>query len=62
MLDEVSGTEETVGIRQDYCRVQDCMVSCTENTGVHFTGSKTEGLDLPGSDIRTANSTIYIIL
>ena len=50
MLDEVSGTEEMVAIRQDACRVRDCMESCNLNTGHYYTGSKAEGLDLPGSD------------
>ena len=50
MLDGVSGTEEMVATRQDYCRVHDCMLSCDQNTGVYYTGSKAEGLDLPGSD------------
>ena len=51
MLDEVSGTEEMVAIRQDRCRVGDCLWSCHENTGHYFTGSKAEGLNLPGSDM-----------
>ena len=50
MLDEVSGTEEMVATQQDYCRVHDCIQSCYLNTGYYYTGSKAEGLDLPGSD------------
>ena len=50
MLDEVSGTEEIVSTRQDACRMWDCMRSCYQNMSVYFTGSKAEGLDLPGSD------------
>ena len=50
MLDEVSGTEEMVSIRQAFCRVHDCVMSCAWNTGSYFTGSVAEGLDLPGSD------------
>ena len=50
MLDEVSGTEEMVAIRQDRCRVEDCIQSCYQNTGFYFTGSRAEGLNLPGSD------------
>ena len=50
MLDEVSGTEEIIATRQDRCRVGDCVASCFQNTGRYFTGSKAEGLDLPGSD------------
>ena len=50
MLDEVSGTEEMVATRQDFCRVSDCMASYYHNTVHYYTGSKAEGLDLPGSD------------
>ena len=50
MVDEVSGTEEMVATRQDRCRVGDCLESCYWNTGVYYTGSKAEGLNLPGSD------------
>ena len=50
MLDEVSGTEEMVTIRQDFCRVRDCIASCGLNTAAYYTGSKAEGLDLQGSD------------
>ena len=50
MLDEVSGTEEMVTTRQDFCRVADCIESCHQNTGMYYTGSRAEGLDLPGSD------------
>ena len=51
MLDEVSGTEEIIATRQDACRMRDCIQSCRLNMGHHYTGSKAEGLDLPGSDI-----------
>ena len=50
LLDEVVGTEEMVHIRQDYCRIYDCFRSCVMDTSVHYTGSQSEGLDLPGSD------------
>ena len=50
MVDEVSGTEEMVATRQDNCRVGDYIMSCDLNTGMYYTGSKAEGLDLPGSD------------
>ena len=50
MLDKVSGTEEIIAIRQDFCRMHDCMESCALNVGFYFTGSKAEGLDLPDSD------------
>ena len=51
LLDDVVGTNEMVKIRQDYCRIQDCIKSSGHNTGsTYYTGSKAEGLDLPGSD------------
>ena len=50
MLDEVSGTEEIINTRQEFCRVRDCIMSCATNTRFNFTGSKAEGLELPGSD------------
>ena len=39
-------------IRQDFCRIWDCIQSTTDsyNDKVYYTGSKAEGLDLPGSD------------
>ena len=52
LLDDVTGTEEMVRIRRDYCKIYDCMASIDiHNINVYFTGSKAEGLDLPGSDI-----------
>ena len=52
LLDNVVGTEEMVRIRQDYCRIFDCIRSTTNsyNDNVYYTGSKAEGLNLPGSD------------
>ena len=50
LLDDVVGTEEMVRIRQDFCRISDCIRSTGINTNYYFTGSKAEGLDLPGSD------------
>ena len=52
LLDDVVGTEEMVHIRQDYCRICDCIQSAadSDNDNVYYTGSKAEGLDLPGSD------------
>ena len=37
-------------IRQDYCRVRDCIKSTGYNINTYYTGSKAERLDLPGSD------------
>ena len=51
MLDEVVGTPEMIDIRQDFCRMLDCMQSKREQTNIYFTGSAAEGLDLPGSDL-----------
>ena len=50
LLDDVVGTEEMVKIRQDYCRIWDCINSTGTNITTYYTGSRTEGLDLPGSD------------
>ena len=50
LLDEVVGTQEMIDIRIDYCRIVDCLLSIGYGDSVHFTGSKAEGLDLPGSD------------
>ena len=49
LLDEVVGTQEMIAIRQDYCRLFDCIKS-VGNDNWYFTGSKAEGLELPGSD------------
>ena len=52
LLDEVVGTQEMIEIRQDFCRILDCLNSnlCTTLDNMYFTGSRAEGLDLPGSD------------
>ena len=50
LLDEVTGTEEIVKIRKDLCKIQECIVACYDGKRKYFTGSKAEGLDLPGSD------------
>ena len=53
LLDDVVGTEEIVRIRKDVCRILDCIMSTTDsnNDNVYYTGSRAEGLDLPGSDL-----------
>ena len=53
LLDDVTGTKKVVAIRQDFCQLDDCMKSNfpLEGSKVYFTGSKAEGLDLPGSDM-----------
>ena len=50
LLDDVVGTKEMVQIRQDYCRLYDCMISTYYGINLYYTGSRAEGLDLPGSD------------
>ena len=54
LLDEVTGTAEMVNIRRDYCKLHDCIFPAAapaEAKGnVYYTGSRAEGLDLPGSD------------
>ena len=51
LLDNVTGSEEGVRIRQDFCKIKDCLASSNpDNVNIYYTGSKAEGLDLPGSD------------
>ena len=51
LLDDVTGSDESVRIRQEYCKISDCIESINpDNVNVYFTGSKAEGLNLPGSD------------
>ena len=50
LLDQVVGTPEVIDIRQDYCRIYDFLQSTRDQHNIYFTGSKAEGLDLPGSD------------
>ena len=52
LLDTVVGTKEMTEIRQDYCKILECIlvVSKCQQGNIYFTGSKSEGLELPGSD------------
>ena len=53
LLDDVTGTEEIVQLRKDKCAIQDCFkisIDGTSGMQIHFTGSKSEGLELTGSD------------
>ena len=54
LLDDVTGTEEIVQLRKDRCAIQDCMMTFvfTDDDILpwYFTGSKSEGLELAGSD------------
>ena len=50
LLDMVVGTKEVIAIRQDFCRLWDCLISTNHEGNIYFTGSKSEGLNLPGSD------------
>ena len=52
LLDNVTGSQEVVANRQDFCRLYDCTSSnFSKSYKQYFTGSKAEGLDLPGSDV-----------
>ena len=52
LLDDVTGTEDIVKIRQDLCKIHDCIeLVCDKTINKNFTGSKSEGLQLPGSDV-----------
>ena len=52
LLDQVVGTQYMIAIRQDYCKIYDCIISNTTRTpkNTYFTGSKSEGLNILGSD------------
>ena len=50
LLDVVVGTKEEIAIRQDFCRFWDSLSSITHQQNSYYTGSKAEGLELPGSD------------
>ena len=51
LLDDVTGTEEMLRMRQECCKIYDCCFTCNPTeTNRYYTGSKAEGLDLPGSD------------
>ena len=50
LLDEVTGTQEQIEIRQDYAMMMECMPLIKTWGKVYYTGSRAEGLDLPGSD------------
>ena len=52
LLDGIIGTQdEAVEIRKDFCKLIDTIESADSGRNVYFTGSKAEGLELPGSDI-----------
>ena len=51
LLDVVVGTKEEIDIRHDYCRVHEYLKSVITQQPCYFTGSKSEGLNLPGSDM-----------
>ena len=56
LLDDVTGSQEATHIRQDYCRLLDAVLSSKSPLRpFYFTGSKAEGLDLPGSDMDMMN-------
>ena len=50
LLDDVVGTEEMINIRRDFCLIQDCFNSSIASKYSYYTGSRAEGLELPGSD------------
>ena len=51
LLDDVTGTNEIVRTRQEDCKIRDCIRSTNhDSVNTYYTGSRAEGLDLPGSD------------
>ena len=50
ILDILFGTQDVMETRQDYCKLDDCICSTVSPMNRYYTGSKAEGLDLPGSD------------
>ena len=62
LLDDVVGTDEMVQTRQDYCKILDYILSITDpyKDNWYYTGSKAEGLDLPGSDMFNMNNLAEI--
>ena len=54
LLDDVTGTEETVQLMKDRCAINDCLTTLIDGSApiyqMHFAGSKSEGLELAGSD------------
>ena len=50
LLDNVVGTQFTIDCRQDFCQILDSYSSVSLGSNWYFTGSKSEGLNLPGSD------------
>ena len=50
ILDNVTGTQDIIEVRKDYCKLLDCIDSTDFGYNEYFTGSMAEGLDLPGSD------------
>ena len=50
MLDMVFGTQDMIDTRHDFCKLDDCIFSTASQINRYYTGSKSEGLDLPGSD------------
>ena len=65
ILDDVIGTQEMVEIRRDFCKLEDCISYVNSGCSYYFTGSRAEGLDLPGSDndtMRDINEDHHIVV
>ena len=50
LLDAIVGTQEMIQTRQDYCRILDCSYAAIMKKNRFYTGSKSEGLEMIGSD------------
>ena len=52
LLDGVTGTEDIIKMRQDFCKIHDCLYAqFLHGLSKYFTGSKAEAFYLPGSDM-----------
>ena len=61
LVDGFVGTSEMINTRQDFCKIYDCASSIIMQKKYYFTGSKSEGLELFGSDedYMVENNSIY---
>ena len=63
LLGKIVGTPDIIHTRQDFCKIEDCAYSTATQLNRYYSGSRSEGLDLPGSDddFMTEINTVYKI-